>query len=356
MVPPLADPVAALLASNSVPGNPSEDPRVDELFARVILPWRNLRSSAIPQNAEILTPAVWLILDLGDWLGKYLPALSAAVVAGSNAGLPQAEKDLYDALDVAFVPTAVRQPPIGSPPPERLPPPPTPAPPAGTVRLTAALAALHSYGYLVDAGGDLPPVSYDLRNASLQVGWLESPVTAVGSLAQLAQAAVTETNAAVVLPDELKGLIKDDPPATAARPGELFVVRAVFEHDPCRPVLSQPSRQFVLAPAMDADAPARRIRIQLPDVSNLRRFRRGVALEMPPSLRRVMDRVTPDMMKGSGLGDPDPGVELGMICSFSLQIIFLVAFIVMFIFLILFNIIFWWMAFLKICFPIPRKK
>jgi hypothetical protein len=44
-----------------------------------------------------------------------------------------------------------------------------------------------------------------------------------------------------------------------------------------------------------------------------------------------------------------------MICSFSFQIIFLVAFLVMFIFLILFNIIFWWLPFLKICFPIPRK-
>ena len=67
-----------------------------------------------------------------------------------------------------------------------------------------------------------------------------------------------------------------------------------------------------------------------------------------------MDRVTPDLMKGSGLGS-DPGLQLGMICSFSLQIIFLVAFIVMFIFLILLNIVFWWLPFLKICFPIPVK-
>jgi hypothetical protein len=103
---------------------------------------------------------------------------------------------------------------------------------------------------------------------------------------------------------------------------------------------------------MDADAPARKIRIQLPDISNLRAFNKGVALEMPPSLRRVVDRVNPNMLKGGGLGD-DPGVELGMICSFSLQIIFLLAFMVMFIFLIAFNIIFWWMAFIKICFPIP---
>ena len=42
-----------------------------------------------------------------------------------------------------------------------------------------------------------------------------------------------------------------------------------------------------------------------------------------------------------------------MICSFSIQIICVLSFMVMFMFLIAFNIIFWWMAFLKICFPIP---
>jgi hypothetical protein len=49
------------------------------------------------------------------------------------------------------------------------------------------------------------------------------------------------------------------------------------------------------------------------------------------------------------------GWELGMICTFSIQIITLIAFVVMFIFAILLNIVFWWMAFLKICLPIPKK-
>ena len=81
---------------------------------------------------------------------------------------------------------------------------------------------------------------------------------------------------------------------------------------------------------------------------------RGVAIEMPPSLRRLLDRVTPEMLKGDGLAE-DPGLQLGMICAFSLQIIFLVAFIVMFIFLILLNLVFWWLPFLKICFPVPVR-
>jgi len=42
-----------------------------------------------------------------------------------------------------------------------------------------------------------------------------------------------------------------------------------------------------------------------------------------------------------------------MICSFSIQIMWVLSFIVMFMFAISFNIIFWWMAFIKICFPVP---
>jgi hypothetical protein len=129
------------------------------------------------------------------------------------------------------------------------------------------------------------------------------------------------------------------------------VIRAVFEHDPCRPVLSEASHQFELARAVDPDAPARKIRIQLPDVANMRKYQRGVALEMPSSLRSVIDRVTPDILQNKGL--KGNCVELGMICSFSLQIIFICAFIVLFIFLLLLNIVFWWLPFLKICFPIP---
>jgi hypothetical protein len=186
--------------------------------------------------------------------------------------------------------------------------------------------------------------------------WLTTNSTiapANGKFAKDAIAALDDPGK-VALPNDLEGLIKDDPTPGTNGAGDRFVLYAVYEHAPCRPVVSRPSRIFTLAPAMDPDAPARKIRIQLPDINHMRRFSRGVALEMPPSLRRVVDRVHKGMLKGDDLGH-DPGLELGMICSFSFQIIFLVAFLVMFIFLILFNIIFWWLPFLKICFPIPRK-
>ena len=114
-------------------------------------------------------------------------------------------------------------------------------------------------------------------------------------------------------------------------------------------------RDVRFAGTYDPDAPARPIRIELPDPTHLRRFARGVAIDMPPALREMLDRVTPKMLK-----EEPPNARgqwaLGMICSFSLQIIMLVAFIVMFIFLILLNIVFWWLPFLKICFPVPTKR
>ena len=108
----------------------------------------------------------------------------------------------------------------------------------------------------------------------------------------------------------------------------------------------------------DPAAPARNIRIELPSIKpkDLRRYKKGVGMEMAPELRDVMNRVRKSMLEGDDLLPDSISWDLGMICSFSLQIIFLVAFIVMFIFLIALNFIFWWLPFLKICFPIPVKK
>jgi hypothetical protein len=338
MTPPIADDaVAAALAAvqKSMPlPNPPENPQVDELIGRVVQPWQRLRSAPHPSNANWpYYPSLYLILDLADWLRTYLNDLYAAILNGTT--LPAgAGESLRAALAGITVTTSN---------------------PAGSVALTQAIKDLDGFAPLVrgvDEQG--PTVHYNLSAGALPANWFGA-ASAAGSLAALALAALTAAKVPVQVPSELLGLIKNDPvlPAGVTSKDQIvYVIRTVFEHDPCRPVLSEPSRPFVLAPPMDAQAPARKIRIQLPDINQLRAFNRGVALEMPPSLRRLLDRVTPEMMKGDPLGD-DPGLQLGMICSFSLQIIFLVAFIVMFMFLILLNIVFWWLPFLKICFPMP---
>ena len=56
-------------------------------------------------------------------------------------------------------------------------------------------------------------------------------------------------------------------------------------------------------------------------------------------------------------GDLDsPGLDIGMICSFSIPIITICAFILLMIIVQLLNIIFWWLPFFKICLPVPTLK
>lgn len=337
LVPPLADPGQALLdlqASMPLP-NPPEHPGVDELIGRVVRPWIALRDA--PAGSNTGYASLMCLLDLLDWLGKHVPEVRDALVAGS-ALPPGPNHDLLAALDAPQV--AISTPP-------------------GTLRLSDALRELVDFLPLV-TGVDIPgPVTgYNLVTPTPPAAFLSGPATP-GSLASVAGIALRASGRKPQVPPELAGLVKADPvspprPSGGSPANPRYVIRTVLEHEPCCPAVSGPTRAFELARPMDADAPARKILLQLPDIDNLRSFKRGVAIEMPPSLRRMLDRVTPDMLKGSGLGQ-DPGLALGMICSFSLQIIFLVAFIVMFIFLILLNIVFWWLPFLKICFPIPVR-
>jgi hypothetical protein len=54
----------------------------------------------------------------------------------------------------------------------------------------------------------------------------------------------------------------------------------------------------------------------------------------------------------------EPGTKLGfgMICGFSIPIITICAFIVLQIFLVLFQLLFWWLPFIRICIPFPKRS
>jgi hypothetical protein len=299
-----------------------------DLVGRVIEPWRNLRGT-LPSGTNTEYASLYVLLDLGDWLQTNLPAVHDALV--NSTTLSGAAEALRAALAGVHVTTTS---------------------PSASPTLDHALSDLGPFAPLV-TGADIagPATTYDLVSPSVPASWLDDSATA-GSLAALAAAALTEAAVTPTVPPELQGLITADPavPTDGYTP-DTYVVRTVFEHDPCVPVLSAPSRPFQLARPLDADAPARKIRIALPDITNLRAFKRGVAVEMPPGLRRLVDRLNPGMLQGGGLDDA--GVELGMICSFSIQIMWVLSFLVMFLFVLSFNFIFWWIAFIKICFPIP---
>ena len=340
----------AVQALQSVDPTGKEDPILSALWTRVILPLGVLRGALPPSPPPPGPPppgtntdysSLYVLLDLSDWLNTYLPSVHDALIGNTTLPSHTPAEDLRAALADVLIHTT--QP--GS---------------TADVPLHQVLSDLAPFHTLV-TGADTagPATSYDLVHSAIPAVWFADPdigpatPSVPASLAYLARAALDEYQVQPVVPDELTGMIKLDPalPPPGYTP-DTYIIRTVFEHDPCLPVLSAPSRTFQLARALDGDAPARKIRIALPDISNLRQFNRGVAIEMPPSLRRVLDRVTPAMLQGKGLGS-DPGVELGMICSFSIQIMWVLSFMVMFLFVIAFNIIFWWIPFIKICFPIP---
>lgn len=172
-------------------------------------------------------------------------------------------------------------------------------------------------------------------------------------------AAVLPTPAAT----ELKGTKQTKLPKLTADDSDLFQIRCVYER-PCdapfppRRVVSQPTLPFKMASFFDSDAPARPIRIELPTdvgISAMRKFRKGVGFMMSNAMRNKASQATEGLLKDP----PEPAAEgawsLGMLCSFSIQIIFIVAFFLLLVFVIVFNLVFWWLPFFRICLPIPKK-
>lgn len=352
IVRPMADP-AKKLADMMATDSTIPDPKLDWLYAKVIGTWKVLANLPDFNNftAKQPTPgsdsanyASWfLLLDLGDWLKQHLPPVYDSIANGTAPSPGPYANLINEMKGITFTRTE------GS---------------TNThATLFDAVKEMLPFADLLH-GQDVakPTVTWDLTTAASGTSlsdWLDKPNTPSFSghphaLMTLAQAALNVSPSPATLPPELEGMIREDAgqPATTGK-GPTYVIRTVLLHDPCRPILSEATHPFELARALDADAPARKILLQMPDITDMRSFKRGVAIETPPGLQKVLNAVTPNALKG----DINPGgVSLGFICSFSLQIIFMVAFIVMFIFLLLFNIVFFWMAFLKICFPIPVPK
>jgi hypothetical protein len=97
--------------------------------------------------------------------------------------------------------------------------------------------------------------------------------------------------------------------------------------------------------------------VALPDVFDravLRKLRPNVAFVLPKGLKQKIDAASlSDLIDGKG--GSSNGWDLGWICGFNIPLITLCAFFVLNIFLQLLNIVFFWLAFIKICIPFPRK-
>jgi hypothetical protein len=143
-------------------------------------------------------------------------------------------------------------------------------------------------------------------------------------------------------------------------PGALYQIRAfvrVLRDDGCPPTLvwSDYSPPFSIAP-WHATSKLPPIQISLPAVTpgNVKSFLPNVAFNVPPSIFGLLNaNSADDFLKGKASAPGAGG--LAWICGFNIPIITLCAFIVLNIFLSLLNIVFWWMAFIKICIPVPAS-
>jgi hypothetical protein len=79
----------------------------------------------------------------------------------------------------------------------------------------------------------------------------------------------------------------------------------------------------------------------------------NVTFQVPDSLAALLRA---DPKKTLTDGPSGTGIGIAWLCSFSIPIITICAFLVLGIFLSLFDLFFFWMAFIKICIPIPVPK
>lgn len=149
-------------------------------------------------------------------------------------------------------------------------------------------------------------------------------------------------------------------PKFGTDPAQQYVIHCVYLRTHCPPVVSEPSEVFTVAPVHDPDAPARTIRIPMPDIGigSLRRFKKNVGFILSAALRGKVKSLSGKKLQDIDDGNVSDGPpeEGGEICTFAIPIIMLCAMIVLFIFLVLLNIVFFWLPLLKICLPLPKGK
>lgn len=172
--------------------------------------------------------------------------------------------------------------------------------------------------------------------------------TQIGAAIEEAVAAIVQDRRAAVRPQE----------ARYAHPQSRYTLRAFarVQHDadcPAEIVTGEESEPFVIAPWYEGKAPG--VPIQLPplDMNLLKSLKPNAAFAVPGELQALLNGKEPNEMLEGKFGQSGIGVGVAWICSFSIPVITLCAFIVLNIFLGLLNIVFKWMAWFKICIPVP---
>ena len=137
---------------------------------------------------------------------------------------------------------------------------------------------------------------------------------------------------------------------------ELQAFVRVQESSGCSPrtIWSDASEAFEIVPWYESSGQPP-VQIELPEINRetLKNLKPNVAFKVPPSVQQFMDKIDMDsLMEGKS---SKSNTEWGMICGFSIPIITLCAFIFLQIFLKLLNILFFWLPYIKICIPFPKR-
>ncbi len=144
--------------------------------------------------------------------------------------------------------------------------------------------------------------------------------------------------------------------------GSYFVlpfVRTVCPNGCERIFWGQPSDAFAVAAAFDPDA-ARPSLIEMPSLADARKgAAMGATFDMPPDLANVVNGLNSNatvQQMMSGGGGSTGGLGIRFICSFSLPVITICAMIMLSVIINLLNIFLGWIAWVKICLPVPSKQ
>jgi hypothetical protein len=196
------------------------------------------------------------------------------------------------------------------------------------------------------------PTAHPLSAGSLNLLVVESVATQLRNALQLRLAqATTVSTSALPTPKLTSGLTGN------------YVVQPfvrVIRPDGCEKVFwGAPSLPFAVAAMFDTDA-ARPTLIEMPDLADAKKgLAKGAAFSMPPNLADLANGMSTSSAISAFMStgaQPSGGLGIGYICSFSLPAISICAMIALSIILSLLNIFLGWMAWVKICLPIPVKK
>ncbi len=122
---------------------------------------------------------------------------------------------------------------------------------------------------------------------------------------------------------------------------------------PPQTVWTAPRQPIEIVPWYEGGEAPPRV-VELPSPSSLMgKITPNIAFKVPEEIQKFMSGLKLDkLMEGE---QPPDKLGFGMICGFSIPIITICAFIVLQIFLALFHILFWWLPFIRICIPFPKK-